>query len=164
MWQKKTEAFTLVELVVTLLISALLFGAVYFSVQQFSSQSHNFTRKTAQALEVNSLRHALTTDFEKSLYIGFDGEYILCLRDSAMVSYRFTGESENWMVRSVDIPERIDTIRVAAKIMDISFRERTMAMPLVKGLQLEVITGTDTFHLSLRRNYAADEIINSTIR
>jgi hypothetical protein len=160
MWAKaRTKASTLLELVVTLLVSTVLFGAAYLFLQHIQLYYQGFSRTTGEALEVNGLRHALAHDFDRSRYVLRHGEGITCYADSGAAAYLF---QEGQVLRLVDHSPRADTFRVAVGELLTKAEGRAVLEKgrLVETLSFSLFCRQDTFRVHLVHPYSAEEKMN----
>ncbi|TKC12046.1 hypothetical protein FA048_00050 [Pedobacter polaris] len=89
---QKISAYTLMEVTVAMLLSALTITICYSAYGIITSYFKSFQDKNALADEVLALRHTLDRDSEKSNYMLKTDEGFEFLQDSSIIIYSFTDQ------------------------------------------------------------------------
>lgn len=110
----KTEAFTLIELLISLLISSLLSAFIYVSLALIYQRQRGFYKKNEEMIMVSTLQRVLNHDFRNASYIiAIDSKVINCVSDSNQVVYVFD-DAHILRIRENQSPV-IDTFQISCK-------------------------------------------------
>jgi len=93
MLARKVKAFTLFELLVVMLISAILLGIVYYALQIANGRYISFTSETGRLLQLKTLIHTMQRDLEKADDVLAEGDHFRCSSQSTEVTYTIGSES-----------------------------------------------------------------------
>jgi len=156
MKRTKLKAFTLLELLVTLLISSLLVGILYSSLYFIYKRYGELSKRSEGLLEVSSFRRALTHDFKTSAFNLAGASAVACLTDSSRTEYLF---EEDYVLRIYEdaVVTQVDTFLLACTPPQF-FRDKQEVYnegELVEALTFEALTGEEKYPFSIQRNYSA---------
>jgi len=87
---KRLKAFTLLEMTIAMLLSALLIALTYASYTIILRSHHDFTAKNDELTEIVTLDHLLKRDFEQAGSIVKDQDSLVFTKPLQVVSYQFT--------------------------------------------------------------------------
>ncbi|MDP9080023.1 MAG: hypothetical protein M3O71_21565 [Bacteroidota bacterium] len=113
--KNKVPAYTIMEVTITMLVSAILIAITYTSYSIVTKSYNSFTGKNTDLAVLVSLDHLFTRDFEKANAIVKDSTGILLQRDSNSIRYEF---APDFIIRRA---ARIDTFKVQNQEVTTSF-------------------------------------------
>ena len=114
---QKVKAFTLMELTVAMLISALVIGITYTSYGIIVKYYSSFDNKDKEMAVLASLDHVLKRDFERAETVLKDTSGIVIKVDSDVVKYEF---APDFIIRRTT---RADTFKVTVQNLDMTFEQ-----------------------------------------
>ena len=115
MKKHNVKAFTLLEVAITMLITALLIGIAYTSYGIIVKSYRSFVTKNDDMQELVSLDHALARDVDKAEIITKDNDGIILKNAQTSIKYSF---SPNLIIRE---SLRADTFNVQVQDLQTSF-------------------------------------------
>jgi prepilin-type N-terminal cleavage/methylation domain-containing protein len=89
----RIKAFTLFELLVVMLISAILLGIVYYALQIANGRYISYSGETSRLLELKTLVHTMQRDLEKADEVLAEGDRFRCYSQGTEVTYTIGRES-----------------------------------------------------------------------
>ncbi len=89
----KVKAFTLLEVTITMLITALLIGLTYTSYGIIVKSYRSFTAKNEATVVLVNLDHVLTRDFDKADMVLKEDNGIVLKSDQNLIKYSFNATS-----------------------------------------------------------------------
>jgi Tfp pilus assembly protein PilE len=113
--KQRVRAFTILEVTITMLITALLIGITYTSYSIVIKSYRSFTTKNDDMAVVVSLDHLLKRDFERADTILKDTDGIVLKSEDKVIKYAF---KPDFIVRT---SARIDTFKVDAQEVNTTF-------------------------------------------
>jgi len=119
MINRKIPAFTIMEVTITMLISAILIGITYTAFSIISRSYHSFDNKHKDMAVVLRLDELLQKDFNRAEIVLKDTDGIAMMDSSRIIKYRFTSD---YVLR---IGLVIDTFKVKTDSVSTAF-ENTM--------------------------------------
>jgi Tfp pilus assembly protein PilE len=115
MVHQKVKAFTILEVTITMLITALLIGITYTSYSIIVKSYHSFTAKNEEMAVLVTLDHLLKRDFGQAESIFKDQDGIVLTSNDKTIKYEF---KPDYMVRTA---ARIDTFKVQTEGLNTTF-------------------------------------------
>ena len=115
MVKQKVKAFTILEVTITMLITALLIGITYTSYSIIVKSYHSFTAKNEELAVLATLDHLLKRDFEQAEAVFKNQDGIVLLSDSKTLKYEF---KPDYIIRS---GIRIDTFKMQTQDVNSMF-------------------------------------------
>lgn len=151
---KKIKSFTIMELLVTLVITSIIVGlasTIYLNMQRyFSTSEQGYEQNT----DVNFIISLLKTDFENSASaVSSFGLVTLIGNDSKILEYNF---SDEFITRKVDY--RRDTFYV--NLEDLEVIRLDDNSDLVSEIKANIIFDGDPVPLHIYKNYTRDVLFN----
>lgn len=113
--KNKVPAYTIMEVTITMLVSAILIAITYTSYSIISKSYSSFTGKNNDLAVLVSLDHLLKRDFERANIIVKDSTGISLQRDSSTIKYELVPD---FIIRKA---ARIDTFKVQNQEVTASF-------------------------------------------
>ncbi len=86
---KKINAFTILELVITMLISSIVLGIGYQAMKAFNSRFGDFIKRSNQLSEYRLFEKAIQLDTDRSSAITWDDGLLLFKLQEGIVAYDF---------------------------------------------------------------------------
>lgn len=152
----KVPAFTIVDLVVTLIISSIIIGMAYFVLSLFNTGFINYQRKVSLLNDFFFFEKTLTHDWEKARYIKDMGEGNWQLRNDGDTVVRYLVK-DKLMIRIQQ--ENRDTLPViVGSFKGYQFNNK---MDITDRLDLTILLGRETITCSYYKRYAAKDLLES---
>lgn len=139
MYRQKIKAFTVMEVTVTMLVTAILIGIMYTSYSIIVKSYGGFNTKNDEMAALVSLDHVLKRDFERSESVYKTQDGIVLKKDDTMIDYVFTPD---FIVRKA---ARADTFKVQTRDVTASFEN----MPLSEVQETEEQNRADVLGFTL---------------
>ncbi|GGH22124.1 PulJ/GspJ family protein [Mucilaginibacter phyllosphaerae] len=114
----KVKAFTILELVITMMISAILIGLTFTIYGIVTRSYHSFSKKNDEVMVMLTLDRLLRRDFSKAEAVRRQGLKVLIIGQNDTTSYTF---DSGFLVRTRGIT---DTFRVDYQQLDSKFEGR----------------------------------------
>jgi prepilin-type N-terminal cleavage/methylation domain-containing protein len=156
----KVQAFTLMEVTITMLIAAILIAVTYTSYSIVIKSYNSFTNKNNDMAVLVSLDHVLKRDFEQAKTILKDSAGFSFRKDSALVRYEF---SADYIVRKA---ARIDTFKVQNQDVSGSFEnvpllelQTTAAQNIIDELDFTILYQKETIPCHYHKMYSSENLI-----
>ena len=115
MIKQKVKAFTILEVTITMLITALLIGITYTSYSIIVKSYRSFTVKNEEMTVLVTLDHLLKRDFDQAEMIFKDQDGIALTSNDKTIKYEF---KPDYIVRNA---ARIDTFKVQTQDVSTAF-------------------------------------------
>jgi hypothetical protein len=153
---KKLKAFTLFELVIGMLLSAVVIGMVYsgYGIIVKIYDNHLITSRSQSELMV--LDATLQRDFDKAVTVQADGQKIQLMDSlgSPAVSYLV---SENQLIRNSSLA---DTFKLDQLTVSLGFESAKVQGGLVDELNMEFYFGENVQGITITKRYSAEQLFN----
>ena len=152
--QHKLKAFTIVELIITMVLASIIVGMAYGFFTLFQKHIHTVTQKENTMLEKLRFQQVLENDFLQAQRVILDLDLELN-SPGQVISYQFY---DDYTVR-VSKSFRSDTFRVVIDLVDLSSSTKRKELP-----DKMVVTFDDyspeIYSFTLRKYYDAKTIFN----
>ena len=91
MWTntKRFQAFTLHEMMIVMILSGILLGITYYSLEVMQSYYFLYNKEHSTLNDARTLQSLLQQDFDKSSSIVADDHLILCVGQFVQITYEF---------------------------------------------------------------------------
>ena len=129
---QKIKAFTLLEVTVAMLLSAICIGICYTAftlMNQYYGELKNRKDSIGNQLLINQL---VSSDFDRAFKIEKLDSNINCSCDSGTISYKF---SNSYVTRN-QYGLKTDTLRIGVRDLTISYQDSLLADSLIKEIIL----------------------------
>lgn len=153
---RRLRAFTILELLVVLVISALLFGMAYAALRLVQRQQGIIERKSAMLGQISTWQAVLTADFSASLTVEVAQDHIRCQRAAGPVFYTYS-YADSALVRTQG--EVVDTFRLPIRQCQYFWQGQPRTTGLLDELTLLGVMAQDTFYLQAAVPYAAQQVL-----
>lgn len=150
---KKVKAFTLQEMMVVLLITAVVVGMAFSVLNLVQKQMKNIEEIYEVKLEANKLRQSLWVDFNTYSYVYFDQEKEHLFFSNELKTKRYA------IVNNQFVTER-DTFHIRLQSLDFYFNNRVRASGEVDAIELKTSKETGHQHIFVYKDNAAATYLN----
>jgi type II secretory pathway component PulJ len=161
----RLPAFTIMELTVAMLISAIVIAITFTAYSMVSSSYIDYTKKHNELAVLIRLDELLKKDFNKAGAVYKEQDGIKIINDKQIVKYRFEGEQ---VLRTAVIT---DTFKVAASNLAFSFENTSLLIELstneeynrVDELGFNVSYKEQNFPYHYSKQYSSENLINRNL-
>jgi|GEM_PF-3122393 hypothetical protein len=152
--QGKWPAFTMIELVVAMLISAIVVAIVFYAWSLFSAQLQRRQAQSGKMAEYVLFHRALGRDVEKAQRISDSAGYgsLRMDIDGHRVGYSIGAD---YILRDLDGVG--DTFHLGGKVRQVRYVNDSI--PLISILQLLITVDREDLVLTLRKEYTSAELL-----
>jgi prepilin-type N-terminal cleavage/methylation domain-containing protein len=153
---KKIASFTIIELMITLLISAIVISMGYFAYFLINAQFTRYQGRAKDRREYSLLQKAWQTDFDRSSVVmdTIDHYHILFGRQDTTIRYSINA---GYIIRQS--PGSSDSFALKAAVLDTWYTDDTTR--LIKGITLDIDLNDTHVLLPGARTYSAKELMLS---
>jgi prepilin-type N-terminal cleavage/methylation domain-containing protein len=151
---RRLDAFTILELLVVMVVSALLFGMAYSALRMVQRQQQGIARKSALLGQISTWQTALAADFYTSTIVTLSNDQVRCQRRDGEVTYLF---QDSTLVREQG--ELVDTFRLPIRQCTYFWQGQERTSGLIDELTLLGVAAQDTFYLQADHHYAAQQLV-----
>jgi type II secretory pathway component PulJ len=139
---RRVKAFTIMEITVAMLISALVIGLAYTCFTIIYQQYHIYNSKQTELMEVDQLNKVLQSDFDKAEMIMQDNDDIVIKNKNGQLSYRIMPA---YVLR---IANATDTFKVSMQDVTRYFEGKplTNQSDLPEGNRMDELSFTIIYH------------------
>jgi len=164
-YRSQVKAFTLLEITLAMLISAIVLGIAYSAFSIVTKSLTRFEKRNEALATLNRLDELLRKDFYRSDYIGVDSLGIRFVRDSTkVIRYCLI---PHFLIRKFD---RVDSFPVEIPSFTPSFEGTELQAEeisghsredfRVDGLSVKVLLDSDTIPYRYTKVYSAQDLIH----
>jgi len=153
---RRLKAFTLVELLVTLALSAIVVTMAYAAYWRLSSLRTTFERRVATVSRVNDLHYQLLLDFKRAQAVRFDGQRLRFHQPHGGASYTFTSSAITRLQQELHDSLPVRFVRPLCY-----FQGQPRDTGLIDELSLQVRIASDTFYLHGVTRYSAAQLLQA---
>lgn len=151
----RLSAFTVLELLLVMVVSALLFSMAYAALRMVQRQQRAIERKSAALGQVSTWQTALEADFQPGAIIAVADDQVRCEREGRQVIYTFR---DSVLVREQG--EVIDTLLLPVRECTCYWQGQSRTSGLIDELAITAGTAArDTFYLQASVHYAAQQLV-----
>lgn len=97
----KIKAFTIIELVVVMILTAIIATIAYLAIQNTQQSYSLFENNTDEALKISRFRTLLQKDFETSQYATFENNQLILTTEKGIIRYTFQESNINRTIKNV---------------------------------------------------------------
>jgi len=155
-YNTKLKSYTIIEMLVVMLVSALSIGITYSCYTIVSNQYSHYKKKSEKLAQLILLDKLLSKDFSSSRKVERTTEGVVCIMPKETIRYEF---HENYMLRRGQI---VDTFRmqevkeiVAKRIGNIE----NIPEKLVDELEFKVVYEGENLYFYHKKKYGADVLM-----
>ena len=154
---QRINAFTLLELVVVLVVSAVLFRLAYAALGLVQRQQAVYERHSATLGQVSSWQQALANDLRRASRVELMADELRCQLPIGPVVYAWRDSA---LIRQQG--EVLDTLEIPVRAGAYFWQ----GQPRSRGLVDEVsylLAARDTFYLQATAHYAAEQMLGDSL-
>ncbi len=153
---RKIPAFTIMELAIAMLLSAIVISLAYTGYSLLLRQYEQHSRSTSADSELIFFDHTFRQDIAAAEAVLYDDQSIICYSEEGVITY--TRAEDSLMIRH---GAGNDTLRIGMRNMQVFFRGAIQSIPglFCDDIQVEVQLQGETLYLRYRKEYAADILI-----
>lgn len=158
---KKIKAFTMIELLITMTLTAILVVFAYMGYNQIQSLFINYTKQSQFISDYNQLNKALSLMAKQSQTIEKNSDHSFLFKtDSNSIELETT--QTNILLK---FKSHTDTFQLEPKKTDIVFLQLVdqTNSNIINHFDCEVQYQSQKFHVSFHKDYDAKSILNSTL-
>jgi prepilin-type N-terminal cleavage/methylation domain-containing protein len=158
---QKLKAFTMIELLITMTLSAILVVFAYMGYNQMQQLFVNYTVQSKFISDYNQLNKALFLISNNSKTIEKNGEHSLIFKtDSNAIELELAPKNILLKFKS-----HTDTFDIESKKMELSYLPlgNNSSSVIINHFDAEVFFRSQKFHVSFHKDYDAATILNSTL-
>ncbi len=153
---RRLKAFTLVELLVTLPLSAVVIAMTYAAYWRLNSLRAAFERRAGTVSRISNTQYQLLLDFKRALIVRFDGQQLFFHQPQRWASYAFTDSA---VVRRQEGVYDSLPVRYLRPTYYLQGQPRDTG--LVDEIVLLVFIPPDTFYLHGVTHYSAAQLLQA---
>ena len=90
---RRTDAFTLQELLIVMILSGILLSTAYYGLRVVQQYYLRFDQRSEQNLAHQTLHSLLQRDFERAVYVVKEERAVVCHLTNEPIIYEFTTEA-----------------------------------------------------------------------
>lgn len=159
---KRTPAFSIIEMLVVMLLSSLIVGIIYFAYYTVNGYQLTLTRKLQQVDDVAGLYYNLKADLDRSENVYMSGQGIVCnfRQVGSPVEYSFFSE---FIIRSQ--ASRTDTLKCAVEEFLFYFQGESATLGgTVDEVWIIIKSGNESVSLHMGKEYDAAALVNQVTK
>ncbi|TMI63743.1 MAG: hypothetical protein E6H07_13315 [Bacteroidetes bacterium] len=155
---KGIKAFTVIELIMTLLISGIVITIAFYAFLFVNKQFGHYIARSNQMNEYALFKKALETDLNRSAFLVDSAGILVCKMYANSDVIYFT--SDDLIIRYNEIAT--DSFRIKNTGFTASFVTGTDK--IMNGLLVKLVLMGQDIEMKFDKNYSAEELINAEIK
>lgn len=152
---RRLSAFTLLELVVVLVVSAILFNLAYAALGMVQHQQQVIASHTAALGQLSTWQEVLGADFQAARRVEVAGDQLRCEREAGSVIYAW---QDSVLVRQQG--EAVDSFSLPVREHTCFWQGKPRTQGLIDEISLTIMTARDTFYLQAAAQYDARQLLS----
>jgi type II secretory pathway pseudopilin PulG len=158
---KKLRSFTIIEILITMLISAVVISIAYTGLTMLNRQFGRFQSRVKQIDQYRLLQIALQRDFDRADWIRdtIDERHLVLGCSDTLVYYYF--QPNGFVQRTLFVPDDIaginDTFAIRSQVLGQTFLSDSV--PLVRQISLQALVNDDPVLLTQDKAYSAQQVL-----
>jgi Tfp pilus assembly protein PilE len=160
----KVRAFTILEVVISMLITAIVIAITYTSYSIISKSYGAFNDKNKTMADFALLDHLLRRDFAQAAFIQKDAEGITLTAPNNNVRYTF---SNDYILRQ---SLRTDTFKFTSQALQVSFEHKpllalsdTLEQNRVDEISFDLLYQNEKIPYHYQKDYSSENLINRVL-
>ena len=153
----RLRAFTLLEMLVVLTVSALLFSLAYAALGLVQRQQRAYEARTAALGLVSTWQNALAADLRAARRVEVSGDELRCQRPAGLVVYALR---DSILVRQQG--EVLDSLPLPVRAGTYFWRGQPRRQGLIDEVSLLLLAARDTFYVEATTHYAAQQLLGDS--
>jgi type II secretory pathway component PulJ len=154
--KSRVPAFTILEMVITMMISALIMGFALTAYLLILRANASIQQKNGWTVEVLQLDKTIQRDIDRGLKVLKTTNGIMITDSADSVSYAFNAA---YIVR---ISRRIDTTKLQVEDLQTVFEQQPAEKGLVDEISFKVTCNQQTIFLIFHKYYSSADLFNNT--
>ena len=156
---RRTDAFTLQELLIVMILSGILLSTAYYGLRVVQQYYLRFDQRSEQNLAHQTLHSLLQRDFERAVYVVKEERAVVCHLNSEPIIYKFTTEAV--LRRQAGA---MDSFPGPAQELRCFFLSDEVAMPgqPISELTFTITSQEEFLPYRVHKTYAADVLMHLT--
>ncbi len=155
---RRLSGFTLIELVVVLAVSAILFRLAYAALELVQKQQRTFERHSATLGQLSTWQNALAADFRHARRIEATAGQLSCQLPGSLVVYSWP---DSLLIRQQG--EVLDTLIVPIQASTTFWQTQPRVQGRVDEAGFLLVAAHDTFYLQATAHYAAQQLLPDSL-
>lgn len=162
----KLKSFTIIEVLITLIISAVIITVAYTALTMFNRQFKRVCLRAEQINQYRLLSVALQRDFERANWIRdtMDNRHFVLGCSDTVVYYSFMPGSfiqRTLLASDASNVSRAfnDTFRIESKLVEELLEQNTVG--LLKQINIETLVNGEDLPLQQNKEYSAQQILSA---
>jgi prepilin-type N-terminal cleavage/methylation domain-containing protein len=155
---RRLKGFTLLELVVVLAVSALLFRLAYAALGLVQGQQRVFERHSATLGQISTWQNALAADFRHARRIDAAAAQLSCQLPGSVVVYSWP---DSLLIRQQG--QVSDTLVVPVREHTTFWQTQPRTQGRVDEASFLVVAARDTFYIQATAHYAAQQLLPDSL-
>ncbi|MCW8311106.1 type II secretion system GspH family protein [Sphingobacterium sp. InxBP1] len=156
MRNRKLKAFTLLELTIAMLISAISIGMAFYMFQYFQQLFLAQQKQRQERFSYSLLKHLLQQDIDRAVWLKSDVNGLICVSGKGRISYEFDAQ---YIVRH-QYDSHQDTFQIATIDFDTTARLENLPMDdLTDHLSLRIKFEDNEHRFEYNKTYSAQQLI-----
>lgn len=153
---RRLKAFTILELLVVLVVSALLFSMAYAALRMVLRQQQLIVQKSAALGSISTWQSILAADFKAGTAVEVSQDQVRCERTDGPVFYTYS-YADSALVRAQG--DVVDTFRVPIRECRYFWQGQPRTSGRIDEIALLSVFARDTFYLQAALPYAAEQLL-----
>lgn len=152
------KAFTLIEVIVTLLLSSIIIGIAISGYTITNQQFKLFDTSTEQSLDILRLNNLIKSDIDKSDVIFYENNQLVCKNEQIETTYNFNSEA---IIRNLntEIPRK-DSICLKFEKLEVFFNDEIKDFGIIDNIMLTITSFEIKQQLHYTKRYSALELMH----
>ncbi|MCH2045922.1 MAG: hypothetical protein MK212_17530 [Saprospiraceae bacterium] len=148
----KLKGFTILELILGMLLTSILFSIVILAYKMFNQQYTSYETLTEENLSLNRLHSLLQEDIYRADYVLLEGNWLQCIKEQTTF-YKFT---KQFTLREIE--GRTDTFHFSVIELRAEFQNQAVDFDWVEDLELQLQFGEKIVNLTFRKTYSKQQL------
>lgn len=150
------KAFTLLELTIAMLISAISIGMAFYMFQYFQQLFLTQQKQRQERFSYSLFKHLLQQDIDRAVWLKSDANGLICVDGKGRISYEF---DSHYIVRHQYESHR-DTFRIVTIDFDTTAQLENLPMDdLTDHLSLKVRFENNEHRFDYHKTYSAQQLM-----
>lgn len=156
---KKLFAFTIIELIVAAILSALVASAAISTFNILNIQYQDFQTHGKEEKELGNFKTSLNRDVEDAVWVHIDYNAVYLILKDRKIIYTF---GENKVSRTVwKDKEKYEWLYdVVAQNYQGSFQEKAISKGLIDKLSIDILSNQQSFNIIFKKIYSSKELFD----
>ena len=154
---RRLDAFTLLEMMVVLVVSSILFGMAYAALRVVQHQQRVFSDRTATLGQISTWQNVIAADMQTARWVEVAADQFRCFRPGGQVVYSLR---DSTLVREQG--DATDTLRVPVREATYFWQHKPRTQGPIDEVSFRLMAARDTFYVQATAHYAAQQLISES--